>query len=85
MAHAMVGKDRDDDTGQYTDTYPTDEFIEAIRELGGAAGTREIAEAVDCHRDTARRRLNSLTDEGLLMRKDVGDAALWIIANDEEE
>lgn len=85
MAQVMVGKDRDDDTGQYTDTYPTEDFIEAIRDHGGAAGTREIADAIDCHRDTARRRLNDLVEEGLIVRRDVGDAALWMIADEDDD
>jgi predicted ArsR family transcriptional regulator len=82
MGEVMTGKDRDEESGEYVDTYPTDEFLQAIRERDGAAGTLEIAEAVGCHRDTARRRLNELAEAGVVRRRDVGDAALWMVDGD---
>jgi predicted ArsR family transcriptional regulator len=81
MDETMTGKDRDEASGQYEDTYPEEEFLDAIQELGGG-GTREIAEQVGCHRDTARRRLNSLAEKGAVSRRDVGDSALWLIADE---
>lgn len=84
MARSMVGKDRDDDSGKFVDTYPTESILEAIREHDGAASTVEIADFVGCHRDTARRRLNNLADEGVIVRRDVGDAALWMLAESDE-
>lgn len=84
MADIMVGKDRDEQSGQYEDTYPDDEFFAVIQKHGGAADTREIAEGVGCHRDTARRRLNTLADKEILDRRDVGDSALWILLEPEE-
>lgn len=68
---------RDETSGRYSDTFSDAAFVTAIQELGGAAGTREIADRLDCHRDTARRRLNQLTERGEVERRDVGDAALW--------
>ena len=41
----MVGKDRSEESGRYTDTYSADEMLESIQELGGLAGTIEVAEA----------------------------------------
>lgn len=83
MDMVMTGKDRDDERGVYVDTYPTGAFLQAIRDHDGAADTMEIAEAVGCHRDTARRRLNNLVKEGRVGRRDVGDAALWILPGEE--
>lgn len=82
MAQLMPGKDRDEDSGQYVDTYRTEKFVGAIRDHGGAASTKEIADAVGCHRDTARRRLLELVDEGEIERRDVGDAALWRLGDE---
>lgn len=79
MATTMPGKDRDEESGEYVDTYPEEEFLQAIESHGGAAATLGIAEAVSCHRDTARRRLNELAEAGVVERRDVGDAALWMI------
>lgn len=82
MGKTMVGKDRDETSGQYEDTYSTEAFLDIVRELG-SGGTREIAERVGCHRDTARRRLNALVKKGKVERRDVGDSALWMI-NEED-
>ena len=80
VAETMVGKDRDESSGEYEDTYSEQAFLDAISELNGG-GTREIADRIGCHRDTARRRLNTLAEEGLVQRRDVGDAAFWTIKN----
>lgn len=84
MDAIMPGKDRDEESGEYVDTYPDAEFIEAIETYDGAAGTLEIAEHVGCHRDTARRRLNEMADKGTVRRRDVGDAALWMLREGED-
>lgn len=84
MAEMMVGKDRDEESGQYTDTYPKEMFLDVLRELGGG-GTRKIAEQVGCHRDTARRRLNTFVEEGEVRRQEVGDSALWTVREDSNE
>lgn len=81
MDGSMVGKDRDDDSGRYAQTYPPGEFVEAIDAASGAAGTREIAEAVGCSVDTAIRRLDELEDEGTVERREVGNAFLWMLAD----
>lgn len=82
MAEVMPGKDRDDESGEYVDTYPEGEFFDAIREFDGMAGTLEIAEYVGCHRDTARRRLIELVEAGKVRRRDVGDAAVWMLTGE---
>lgn len=84
MVNIMAGKDRDEESGQYEDTYPEQAFLDALDELG-SGGTRKIAEHVGCHRDTARRRLNALVEDGAVVRREVGDSALWIINEDKDE
>lgn len=79
----MTGKDRNEDSGRYTDTYPNEIFLNTLRDLGGAAGTRAVAEQVGCHRDTARRRLAELAGENVIERNEVGDSILWSFANTE--
>lgn len=57
----------------------------AISEHDDAASTVEIAESVGCHRDTARRRLIELFESGEIRRRDVGDAALWMVMGNNDE
>jgi len=78
----MTGQDRDDESGEFTPSYSAEQFLAALETLGGAAGTREIADEVGCHRETARRWLNDLEEGGDITRQTVGDAALWVRSNE---
>ena len=73
----MPGKDREEDSGKYTTSYPDSDFIDAIQTLDGMAGTSEIAEAVGCTRRTAYTRLQSLESEGKVGSRKVGNSLVW--------
>lgn len=75
---------RDEETGRYTGEYPTEAFLDAIRELGAMAGTGDISTEVGCAHDTAYKRLQSLEDEGILSSRKVGNTLLWSIESEEE-
>jgi len=70
-------RDRDEDTGKYTEAYPPQEFISALESLGGSAGTQEIADEVDCAYRTAHAKLTELEKEGEITSQRVGNAKLW--------
>lgn len=76
----MPGKDREEESGKYTTTYPDSDFTDAIQELGGMAGTSEVAETVGCTRRTAYTRLQSLESEGQVSSKKVGNTLLWSVS-----
>ena len=71
--------ERDDETGQYTDEYPEQAFLEAIRKADQMLGTGEIAESVGCAHDTAYKRLQELEDRGVLGSQKVGNTIVWFI------
>jgi uncharacterized membrane protein len=73
---------RDEDTGQYTGQYPTQDFLDAINEEGGMAGTGEIADRVGCAHDTAYKRLQVMEEKGLVTSQKVGNALLWVNSQD---
>ena len=73
----MPGKDREEESGKYTTTYPDSEFIEAIQHLEGMAGTSEIAEEIGCTQRTAYTRLKSLEDQNKIESRKVGSSLLW--------
>jgi predicted transcriptional regulator len=75
----VPGKDREEESGKYTTTYPDSDFTDAIQELGGMAGTSEVAETVGCTRRTAYTRLQSLESEGQVSSKKVGNTLLWSV------
>lgn len=85
MAHVqpvMPGKDRDEESGRYTDTYSDSDFLNAIREVGGSAGTSEIADAVGCTRRNAYNRLTEMDDRGEVTSRKVGGALLWSVTEE---
>jgi predicted transcriptional regulator len=76
----VPGKDREEDSGKYTTSYPDSDFTDAIQTLGGMAGTSEIAETVGCTRRTAYTRLQSLESEEKVSSRKVGNSLVWTAA-----
>ena len=78
----MPGAERDNDSGQYTETYPTDEFLGAIDDVDGVAGTQDVADAVGCSYETAYKKLRSLEDAGAVESEKVANARVWLRADE---
>lgn len=78
-----VNEERDEDSGKFASKYTDQDFLNAIQELGGAAGTADIADAVGCPRRTAYNRLDNLREEGTLETREVGSSLLWMLTDDE--
>lgn len=68
---------RDKETGRYTGEYSNEDFLNAISEADGMAGTGEIADRVGCAHDTAYKRLQRMEEEGMVSSRKVGNALLW--------
>jgi uncharacterized membrane protein len=71
--------ERDDDTGQYTDEYPEEAFLDAITNSDQMLGTGEIAESVGCAHDTAYKRLKKLEKNDVVGSQKVGNTIVWFI------
>ena len=74
-------RDRDDETGRYTEEYPPDDFVAAIEAGGGATGTKDVADAVGCSYELAYRKLRQMADDGTIDRRKVGNVNLWVVDN----
>lgn len=74
---------RDDETGRYVADVADETVLDALDGLG-AAGTRDVAEEIDMKYDTVYRRLRRLEDEGRVTRRKIGNANLWILADEPE-
>ncbi len=72
----MEDRDRDENTGRYSEEYPPEEFLEALENLG-ATGTTDISNHVGCDRRTAYLKLQTLEEEGEIESQKVGNALLW--------
>jgi GTP-sensing pleiotropic transcriptional regulator CodY len=73
---------RDEESGKYTDSYSDVDFISAIKEAEGVAGTQEVAEKVGCSHRQALNRLKNIEDSGAIVSKDVGQSLVWQLAED---
>lgn len=71
-------KDRDEETGKYTESYPYEDFLSALELLDGTAGTQEIADEVGCSYRTAHAKLTELEEDGKIASRKVGNAKLWL-------
>jgi hypothetical protein len=78
-----MSPERDAESGKYTDAYSDEEFIEAIQDEGGLAGTSAVAEIVGCTHRQALNRLKELKEQDKVTSKDVGRALVWQISSDE--
>lgn len=79
MSTQSVPPERDDKTGQYTPSWSDEDFLEALRELGGVAGTADVADHVGCSRKTAYRWLSDLTERNSIGRREIGNTLTWIL------
>lgn len=68
---------RNETSGQYTETYPTDAFLRALSHLDGEVGTKEVKEAVGCEYRTAIAKLHELEEQGEITSRRIGNAYLW--------
>lgn len=75
----MPGAGRDDDSGQYTETYPTEKFTEAIEDGGGMVGTQDVADHVGCSYETAYKKLRNLESDGTVSSRKVANARVWTL------
>jgi GTP-sensing pleiotropic transcriptional regulator CodY len=73
--------DRDESSGRYSESFPSERFVDAIEALGGAAGTQEIADQVGCQYRTAYGKLRDLESDGRVTSRKVGNARLWSVAD----
>lgn len=81
----MANDERDEESGKFTEKYPTEDFLQAIREEGGVAGTTDIANRVGVIRSTAFQRLERLEEDGIVVKKDIGNSAAWILPEEDSE
>jgi DNA-binding MarR family transcriptional regulator len=72
----MGDRDRDEESGKFTEEYPLQAFLEALSELG-PSGTTDISDYIGCDRRTAYLKLKTLEEEGEIRSRKVGNSLLW--------
>lgn len=72
--------ERDEETGQFREEYPVQDFLRAVVELDTPT-TSNVADLVGCSYDLAYRRLVNLADKGEVLKQEVGNSILWLPAD----
>lgn len=75
-----VTYDKHDEAGQFTPTYTSEDFLEALEELE-LPTTSDVAEHVGCAHRTALYHLNNLEEEGHVSSREAGRAKLWMLTD----
>ena len=80
-----VSRDEREDTGRYVETVTLDDVFAVFETVEGPVVTSgDVAEALDCSRETARRKLRTLEEqERIAGRKTAGRVVWWVV--DEQE
>lgn len=67
-----------DDAGKYTADATTGDALRVFEQTDGPAITAaDVASALECSRDVARKRLDELHERGLVERRMSGRTVLW--------
>lgn len=76
-------RERDEDTGRYSEAYPQEAFLEAIRHGEEPVSTGEIAREVGCDHDTAYKRLRVMENQSLIESRKIGNTLVWSISSED--
>lgn len=68
-----------DDSGRYTDKYPREEILAAIRELSGMAATSEVADQLNADRNTIYKKLSMMQDDDEVASRMAGGIRVWSV------
>lgn len=70
-----------EDTGRYSETVTLDDVLGVFRLVDGPVVTSgDVAEALACSRETARRKLRALEERGdVASRKTAGRVVWWVV------
>jgi len=78
-----MSKDEREDSGRYAETVTVEAVFEVFERVRGPAVTSgDIAEALDCSRETARRKLHTLEEQGRIASRETAGRIVWWIVDE---
>lgn len=80
-----MSRDDREDTGRYAETVSIDDVFGVFEAIEGpVVVSGDVAEALDCSRETARRKLRTLEAQGRVASRKAAGRVLWWTADDRE-
>jgi hypothetical protein len=74
-----------EDTGRYAETVTPEDVFGVFETVDGPVVTSgDVAEALDCSRDTARRKLAVLEDRGRVASRETAGRVVWWLVESRE-
>jgi DNA-binding CsgD family transcriptional regulator len=71
-----------EDTGRYTETVTPDDVLGVFEAVDGPVVTSgDVAEALECSRETARRKLRTLEERGRVASRTTAGRVVWWVAD----
>jgi len=76
-----MSNDERGDSGRYTETVTFDDVLGVFEAVDGPVVTSgDVADRIDCSRETARRKLRALEEQGrVASRKTAGRVVWWLV------
>jgi ribosomal protein S25 len=66
------------ETGQYVETVTQEDVLGVFSRVEGPVITSsDVADALDCSRETARRKLRELSEQGRVGNRETGRTVIW--------
>lgn len=82
---SRMSKDKRDETGQYAETVTLDDVLGVFGAVQGPVVTSgDVAEALGCARETARRKLRALEDQGRVDSRKTARRVVWWVGDEHE-
>lgn len=73
------------ETGEYIETVTTDRVLGIFASVDGPVVTSaDVADALDCSRETARRKLSILAEQGHVDRRKTAGRVVWWLTESEQ-
>lgn len=75
-----------EETGRYTETVTPDAVLDVFETVAGPVVTSaDVADALECSRETARRKLSALEQQGIITSRKTAGRVVWWQVNSETE
>lgn len=80
-----MSHDERDDTGRYTETVTLDDVLGVFETVDGSVVTSgDVADALECSRETARRKLHTLEEHGRVASRTSAGRVVWRVVDENE-
>lgn len=78
-----MSRDEREESGRYTETVTLDDVLGVFQTVEGPVVTSgDVADALDCSRETARRKLRPLEERGRVASRKTAGRVVWWLADE---